>query len=111
VLEESSVQTLMCIEDVPLAAQVDTSERAAALAIHPHRGRGRFLSFGRAMPRGGLMGSDDSKSMSMDELWTLREEARLPEKIAAEKERLEERRRKIEVADKSYKAGSARWRS
>ena len=57
------------------------------------------------------MGSDDLKSMSMDELWTLREEARLPEKIAAEKERLEERRRKIEVADKSYKAGPARWRS
>jgi len=51
--------------------------------------------------------------MSMDELWTLREEvvAKLPEKIAAEKERLEERRRKVEMADKSYKAGSARRRS
>ena len=65
------------------------------------------------MPRGGLLGSDDLKSMSMDELWKLREEvvAKLPEKISAEKERFEERRRKIEVADKSYKAGSARWRS
>ncbi len=59
------------------------------------------------------MGRDDLRSMSMDELWTLREEvvAKLPEKIAAEKERLEERRRKVEMADKSYKAGSARRRS
>jgi DNA-binding protein H-NS len=48
------------------------------------------------------MRSNDLRSMSMNELWTLHEEvvAKLPKKIAAEKERLEERRRKIEVADK-----------
>jgi hypothetical protein len=48
VLEEDRHTTPMRIEDVPIAAQVDTSERAA-LAKRPHT-RAGAASFGKAMP-------------------------------------------------------------
>src|SRR4051812_30132524 len=59
---------------------------------------------------GSVMKSTDLKSLSLDELWNLHEEvaAKLGRKIAAEKARLEERLRKIEVAGKITRLNGAR---
>jgi DNA-binding protein H-NS len=56
------------------------------------------------------MKGNDFKSMSIDGLWSLHEEVtvKLGRKIRSEKARLEERLRKIEVADKVTKLIRAR---
>jgi DNA-binding protein H-NS len=56
------------------------------------------------------MKANDLKSMSTDELWNLHEEVtvKLTQKIRSEKARLEERLRKIEVADKVTMLNRAR---
>jgi DNA-binding protein H-NS len=56
------------------------------------------------------MESNDLKSMSLDVLWNLRQEvaAKLTEKMADEKARLEERLRRIEAAGNVVKLDHAR---
>jgi DNA-binding protein H-NS len=76
--------------------------RAAAKRLRNHFARHLINAAIAEIMIGGIMKSEDLKSMSIDDLWNLHQEvgAQLGQKLEAKKARLEERLRKIEMVEK-----------